>query len=86
MRRAKVPDATITHENIQHLCGELPDWKAARILASGATFKDLEVAMTWARGEDDIIGPAKHPLEGHAALLYEIIPADEDIWGEDHRV
>jgi hypothetical protein len=42
--------------------------------------------MTWARGEDDIVGPAKHPLEGHAALLYEIITADEDIWGEDHRV
>ena len=86
MRRTKAPDATITHEDIQHLCGDLPDWKATKILASGATFKDLEVAMTWARGEDDIIGPAKHPLEGHAALLYEIITADEDIWGENHRV
>jgi len=25
-----------------------------------------------------------HPLAGRAALLYEIITADEDIWGEKH--
>jgi hypothetical protein len=82
---AKTPDATVTHEDIRHLCGELADWKVARILASGATYEDLKTAMTWAGGQDDVIGPAEHPLTGRAALLYEIITADEDIWGENHR-
>lgn len=85
MRLAKVPNAMLTHEDIQHLCGELPDWKIARILASEATYEDLTMAMTWAGGQGDIIGPTEHPLAGRAAYLYEIITADEDIWGENHR-
>jgi hypothetical protein len=82
---AKAPSATITHEDIQHLCGELADWKVARILASEATYEDLKAAMMWAGGQDDVIGPAEHPLVGQAALIYEIITADEDIWGENER-
>jgi hypothetical protein len=85
MRPAKAATAMLTHEDIQHLCGELPDWKVARILASEATYEDLKTAMAWAGGQDDIIGPAEHPLAGRAAFLYEIITADEDIWGENHR-
>ena len=83
---AKAPSAIITHEDIQHLCGEIIDWKVARILASEATYEDLKAATMWAEGQDDIIGPAEHPLTGQAALLYEIITADEDIWGENHRL
>ncbi len=84
MRPAKAPDAMLTGEDIMHLCGELPDWKIARILTSDATYEDLKTAMTWAGGQDDVIGPAGHPLGGKAAYLYEIITADEDIWGENH--
>jgi hypothetical protein len=85
MRPAKAPTAMLTHEDIQHMCGELPDWKVARILASEATYEDLKTAMTWAGGQDDVIAQAEHPLAGRAAFLYEIITADEDIWGENHR-
>ena len=85
MIREKAPDAMLTHEDIQHLCGELADWKVAKILASEASYEELKAAMTWAERQDDIIGPAKHPLAGRAALLYEIITADEDIWGENRR-
>jgi hypothetical protein len=55
---AKAPSATITHEDIQHLCGEHA--------ASEAPYEDLKTAMTWAEGQDDIIGPAEHPLTGRA--------------------
>jgi hypothetical protein len=82
---AKAPNVPVTHEDIQHLCGELADWKVARILASEATYEELKTAATWAGGQDDVIGPAGHPLAGRAAYLYEIITADEDIWGEDDR-
>lgn len=85
MRPAKSPDTMLTGEEILRLCGELPDWKIGRILTSDATYEDLKTAMTWAGGQDDVIGPAGHPLEGKAAYLYEIITADEDIWGENHR-
>jgi len=85
MGPTKVASAMLTHEDIQHLCGELPDWKVAKILASEATYEDLETTMTWAGGQDDIIGPAEHPLAGRAADLYEIIMANEDIWGENDR-
>ena len=40
MRPAKAPDAMLTGEDIMHLCGELPDWKIARILTSDATYED----------------------------------------------
>lgn len=85
MSLARPPHAMLTHDDILHLCGELPDWKVARILASEATYEDLNTAMTWAGGQDDVIGPAEHPLTGRAAALYEIITADEDIWGENQR-
>ena len=85
MKITKAPDAKLTHEDIEHLCGELPDWKVVKILASEASYEDLKAATTWAAGQDDVIGPAEHPLAGRAAFLYEIITADEDIWGENHR-
>lgn len=60
----------------------MADWKVAKILASEASYEDFKAAMTCVESQDDIIGPAKHPLAGRAALLYEIIMADEDNWGE----
>lgn len=83
MGPSKTPNPMLTHEDIARLCGELADWKVARILASEATYEDLKTAMAWAGGQDDIVGPSGHPLTGLAAYLYEIIMADEDIWGEN---
>jgi len=68
MRPAKAPTAMLTHEDIQHLCGELPDWKVARILASEATYEDLKTAMTWAGDQDDIIGPAEQSTRWPSCL------------------
>jgi hypothetical protein len=72
----------LTSEDVRHLCGELPAWKIAKIIASGATYQDLEVAATWAQGEDR--GPDHHPLEGQVAYLYEILKAGEE-WEEERR-
>lgn len=78
------PQAALTREHVLQLCGEVPDWKITRILASDATYCDLEAAVAWAAGESDVMGEARHPLSGRTAYLYEIITADEDIWDEGH--
>lgn len=66
----------LTREDVLHLCGELPDWKIAKIIASEASYQDLETAVVWAQGEDP--GPDHHPLEGKVAYLHEIITAGEE--------
>lgn len=72
----------LTRENVRHLCGDLPDWKVAKIIASEASYQELETAVLWAQGEDP--GPDHHPLEGQAAYLYEILMAGEE-WEEERR-
>ena len=67
-----------------HLCGDLPDWKIARIEESEASYEDLSIALTWAQGQDEVTAPT-HPLMGRAAYVYEVLLVDEDIWGEEHR-
>ena len=79
------PKTMLTREDIVHLCGDLPDWKIARIEASEASNEDLAIALTWAQGQDDVTAPTHHPLTGRAAYAYEVLLADEDIWGEEHR-
>jgi hypothetical protein len=71
----------LTREDVRHLCGDLPDWKIAKIIASEASYPELEAAVLWTQGED--LGPDHHPLEGNVAYLYEILMAGEE-W-EDER-
>lgn len=72
----------LTRDEVRHVCGELPDWKIARIIAIEPTYQELETAAFWAQGEDR--GPDHHPLEGKVALLYEIIMAGEE-WEDRDR-
>ncbi len=79
------PEPMLTHDEIVEICGDLPDWKIARIEASGTSHDELMVALTWAQGEDEVNKADHYPLAGRAAYLYEVLIADEDIWGEEHR-
>jgi hypothetical protein len=83
VKQADQSSTAVTSEDVIRLCGEMADWKLSRILASCATTNDLEVAVAWARGEDDVMGEERLPLSGRAAELYEIITADEDLWGDE---
>ena len=73
--------AALSASDIASLCGEVAGWKIARILETGASVADLEVAVHYMQGETDVLGAARVPLEGRAATVYEILAADEDIWG-----
>jgi hypothetical protein len=70
----------LTRDDVRHLCGELPDWKIAKIIASNASYQELETAVMWALGEAR--GPEHEPLEGQVAYLYEILTAGEE-WEEE---
>lgn len=68
----------LTGESIARTCGQMPDWKFAAIERSGATLTDLEVALAWANGEDDVMGDARIPLVGKAQQVYTILLSGEE--------
>ena len=70
----------LTRDDIRRLCGDVTDGRAARMIATGATLDDLEVAVAWSAGESDVMGEERKPLTGRAAELYELLPEqfDED--------
>jgi hypothetical protein len=74
---------TLTAAEVRHLCGEVPDWKVAAIVATGASVGEIETAIAWAAGEDDVMGEARRPLAGTAGAVYDILTADEEYGDED---
>jgi hypothetical protein len=74
------PKASLTREDVAHMCGDIPDWKVAAIEKNGASAVELELALAWAYGESDVAGEARLPLKGRAAELYEILVGDEEAW------
>lgn len=72
-----------THADVLHLCGDIADWKVAAILATGADLDEIEAAVAWDAGEDDVMGEERRPLSGAAAAVYDILIADEDYGDED---
>ena len=68
----------LTREDVRRLCGDVTDDRAARMVATGASVRDLEVALAWSAGESDVMGEARQPLSGRAAELYELLPSALD--------
>ncbi|MDP6475711.1 MAG: hypothetical protein QF894_12480 [Alphaproteobacteria bacterium] len=69
-------------EDLRHLLGDIEAEQAAEILKLGASYEDIEVALTRADGESDVMANQRKPLSGLAGAVYEIITADTDI-GEE---
>ena len=68
----------LTHDDVRRLCGDVTDDRAARMISTGATVNDLEVALAWSAGESDVMGEERKPLSGRAAELYELLPSTLD--------
>ncbi len=68
----------VTREQVIDVLGDIDDAKIADIIATGATYEDLEEAAVWAAGEDDVMGKLRRPLVGVAARVHEILTADEE--------
>jgi hypothetical protein len=74
----------LTSEDVRHVCGDLLDWKVNAILGTDATIGDLEAAVAWLEGEDDVMGEERRQLTGASALVYDILAADEE-FAEENR-
>lgn len=67
-----------TLSEIAALVGGDDPAKHTAILATGATFAEIEQALAVARGEGETLGEAPHPLAGRVAAVYEILAADAE--------
>lgn len=75
--------ADLQPDDVRRLCGEILDWKVDAIMASGATTSDLEVAVAWLSGAEDVMGEEPAPLAGKAALVYDLLVGGEDFLGDE---
>ena len=68
---------------VRRLCGEILDWKVDAIVSSGASHADVAKALAWLTGESDVMGKSRTPLEGKAAVVYDLLARGEDFAGPD---
>jgi hypothetical protein len=76
------PVAPLDAEQVRGLCGELLDDTVAKIIESGATLAELETALAWAKGQDDVMGEAEEPLSGAAAVVFDLLASEDDLFEE----
>ena len=69
--------------DVRRLCGEILDSKVTAILATGATLGDLEAAVAWRLGEDDVMDDTLPPLSGDAAAVYDILVREDEFLEEE---
>ena len=67
----------ITAALIKTALSDVSDSKLAALLATQATIEEFEEALAWASGESDVMGELEKRLDGAAALVYEILTAEE---------
>jgi uncharacterized protein with GYD domain len=49
----------------------------AEIMVLNPTYEEFEIALAYAQGESDVMGEERHPLEGKAKQVYDILTAAE---------
>ena len=81
-RKTPAAAAALSHDQIVSLAGPIEDAKIAAIEGCGPTLEELEEAVAWARGQDDVMGKSKLPFTARVAELYDILTIGEDYGDE----
>jgi hypothetical protein len=63
---------------LKRLLGDTDDDKIVEVLDLEPTIAEVEEAVAWCLGEDDILGKERKPLRGKAARIFEILNADDE--------
>jgi hypothetical protein len=74
-----------SYSDIVHLFGPISDHLSREILELQPSPAELEVAAAYVAGMTDVLGDARAPLTGKAALIYEIVSRDELLVDDDRR-
>jgi len=78
--------ARLSREEIRHVCGDIPDWKIVRIIATGGGIGELEKAAALVAGADDIVAHRDAAPHGAVGEIHDILVADEDVPNEDGKL
>ena len=76
-------DTRPTHDDLRRLCGDVADWKLIAIVETGASLEDIEEAVEWVSGADDVMGEARKQLSGRVADVFAILVTDGELVEED---
>lgn len=71
-----------TAEEICSITGEVEDSVLTSILATGATSAEVLEAFTWLNADDALRKQVKHPPQGVAGDVYEILAAQDAMLDE----
>lgn len=63
----------VSSDDVLRLAGDLDNETVVAVIATGATFADVEQAVMWASGEAEELGKSGHPLTGIPAAVYDIL-------------
>ena len=83
--RDKEPGARPSSDDIVRLAGDLDDETVAEVMATGATFADVEQAVMWAIGNAETLAKSGHALSGLSAVVYDILISDPAFVPLDER-
>lgn len=72
------PPRPLDAQTVRRLAGDILDATVAAITETGADVADLEMALAWLNGEDDVAGEDRPPLSGSASAVYELLAAETD--------
>ena len=73
---------SLTRDDVAALVGDVGDAVISAILEIDPTAAELDEALAWLAGEDDVMGETERPLTGKAAEIFDILAATED-YGDD---
>ena len=66
----------LTHDDVIRLVGDVDDAVGTAILATGATYVDVEEAVKWATGDAEQLGKSGRGLSPAAEAVLDILMAD----------
>lgn len=66
----------LSREDVVHLVGDLEDATIAAILATGATYQEIEQALQWAGAGPDEPRPDAHGMTPTAEQVFDILLSD----------
>ncbi len=64
-------------QELRHILGDINEITAAQILALEPTQQELEIALLWAEGKEDIVATRGGTLSGKTSQIYDILTTGE---------